>query len=64
MKIVGVHSLAISELKVIRFARFRDRRGYFTEQFRRSDFDTHPDTTFLRDVQFVQANESYSKARS
>jgi dTDP-4-dehydrorhamnose 3,5-epimerase len=61
MKILEVKALAIPAVKVIRFGRFADQRGYFCEPFRRSDFDTHPDTTFLAGVQFVQANESYSK---
>lgn len=58
MKIVAVQSLAISDVKVIRFGRFGDHRGYFTESFRRSDIDAQ--APFLHDVQFLQANESYS----
>jgi dTDP-4-dehydrorhamnose 3,5-epimerase-like enzyme len=42
MKILSVEQLEIPEIKVIRFARFRDERGYFTEHFRRDDFDTNP----------------------
>lgn len=64
MKILEVKTLAIPEIKVIRFARFSDQRGYFTEPFRRSDFDTHPETDFLKGVEFKQANESYSKAHA
>jgi dTDP-4-dehydrorhamnose 3,5-epimerase len=55
-----VKSLAIPDVRVIRFARFRDKRGYFTEPFRRSDLDRHPETEFLRGVAFVQSNESLS----
>jgi dTDP-4-dehydrorhamnose 3,5-epimerase len=62
MKILQVRSLAIPEIKVIRFARFRDNRGYFTEPFRRSDFDTHPDLDALAGLAFVQSNESFSRA--
>ena len=62
MKIVSVASLPLSDVKVIRFARFMDDRGYFTEPFRRSDFDTHPEMEFLRG-QSVQSNESYSLER-
>ena len=62
MKILEVQPLAIPEVKVLRFARFRDQRGYFTEPFRRSDIDSSPSTTFLRDQAFVQTNESYSRA--
>ena len=39
-----------------------DHRGYFTEPFRASDLHNNPVTDFLRDVTFVQENESYSKA--
>ena len=63
MKIVSVASLPLSDVKVIRFARFTDDRGYFTEPFRRSDFDTHPEMEFLRGQSFVQSNESYSLER-
>ena len=62
MKIVSVASLPLSDVKVIRFARFMDDRGYFTEPFRRSDFDTHPEMEFLRGQSFVQSNESYSRS--
>lgn len=58
MKIVAVQALAIPEVKVIRFGRFCDHRGYFTEPFRRSDIDAQAE--FLRGVPFLQANESYS----
>ena len=61
MKIVSVASLPLSDVKVIRFARFMDDRG-FTEPFRRSDFDTHPEMEFLRGQSFVQSNESYSRS--
>jgi dTDP-4-dehydrorhamnose 3,5-epimerase len=61
MKIVNVKHLAIPEIKVIRFARFCDHRGYFTEHFRKSDFQTHPLTPFLRGVDFLQSNESFSR---
>jgi len=62
MKIIDVKALPISDIKVIRFGRFCDHRGYFTEFYKKSDFNSHPDTVFLRDVEFVQANESYSRA--
>ena len=62
MKILSVEQLEIPEIKVIRFARFRDERGYFTEHFRRDDFDTSPLTPFMAGVEFVQANESFSRA--
>ena len=62
MKIISVQDLAIPAVKVIRFARFSDHRGYFSEQYRLSDFETGEQTPFMRGVSFPQANESYSKA--
>jgi dTDP-4-dehydrorhamnose 3,5-epimerase len=62
VKILGSEKLAIPDIHVIRFGRFCDARGYFTEPFRKSDFQNSPHTQFLRDVSFVQANESYSRA--
>ncbi len=62
MKILDVKALPISDVRVIRFGRFRDHRGYFTEPYRRGDFDSHPDTAFLKGLGIVQANESWSRA--
>jgi dTDP-4-dehydrorhamnose 3,5-epimerase len=61
MKLSGVKTLQIKAIKVIRFARFCDHRGYFTEHYRKSDFANHPDMEFMKGVEFVQCNESYSK---
>ena len=61
MKLLGVRTLGIEDIKVIRFARFSDHRGYFTEHYRKSDFYNHPDMAFIKDIEFVQANESYSQ---
>lgn len=61
MKIVAVQELAIPAVKVIRFARFPDQRGYFSEQYRLSDFEQGEATPFMRGVRFQQANESYSR---
>lgn len=58
MKNLQVRSLEIPEVKVVRFERFVDDRGYFTEIFRRSQFD---ELDFLKGVKFVQCNESHSK---
>ena len=60
MKILDVKSLAIPEIKVIRFARFCDTRGYFSESFRKSEVLQSPETSFLHDVDFVQTIESFS----
>ncbi len=61
MKIIEVKTLAIPEIRVIRFARFCDQRGYFTEPFRKSDLRNHPQADFLKNIEFVQSNESFSK---
>ena len=60
MKILNIQELKIPDIKVIRFARFSDNRGYFTEPFRRSQFDE--EVSFLKGLSFVQANESYSES--
>lgn len=62
MKIVEVQTLAIPEIKVFRFARFRDPRGYFTETLRQSDLVAHPEGRVFKDVEFLQCNESFSRA--
>ena len=62
MKVLAVKQLEIPQIKVIRFARFRDQRGYFTEHFRKSDVLTNPLTSFMEGVEFVQTNESFSRA--
>jgi len=61
MKLLEVKELSIEAVKVIKFARFCDHRGYFTEHYRKSDFINHPDMSFMKGVEFVQCNESYSK---
>lgn len=58
MKVIDVKELAIPDVKVIRFARFKDDRGYFTEPYRKSDFAIH----LTNGLEIVQTNESYSKA--
>ena len=60
MKILDVSTLKIPSIKVIRFGRFLDQRGYFSEIFRNDDFQNHPDLSFLKDITFTQSNESYS----
>jgi dTDP-4-dehydrorhamnose 3,5-epimerase len=62
MKIVGVNRLAFPEIAVIRFARFRDHRGFFTEHYRESDLSGHEDLGCLRGIRFRQMNESFSRA--
>lgn len=60
MRILEVESLPIPDIKVLRFGRFPDHRGYFTETFRRSDIDAAPDLASLRGLGFPQVNESLS----
>jgi dTDP-4-dehydrorhamnose 3,5-epimerase-like enzyme len=60
MKIHSITDLAIPEVKVIRFARFRDNRGYFSEHYRFSDFETGEAASFMNGVRFLQMNESFS----
>ena len=61
MKLISVSALAIPGIKVVRFSRFADLRGYFTETYRRSDVDGDPTMAFLSSAAFVQINESWSK---
>ena len=61
MKIIEVKELAISSVKVIRYGRFCDHRGYFTEHYRKSDFHNPETMNFMKNVEFMQCNESYSR---
>ena len=61
MKILSVSSLALDGIKVVRFARFQDQRGYFSVPFLRAEVDRHPEMSWLAHRPFVQANESYSR---
>jgi dTDP-4-dehydrorhamnose 3,5-epimerase len=61
MKLLEVKTLAIEDVKVVKFARFCDHRGYFTEHYRRSDFKNTSALDFMGGAEFVQANESYSR---
>jgi dTDP-4-dehydrorhamnose 3,5-epimerase len=61
MKILSITSLSVPDIKIIRFAKFSDSRGYFTEPFRKSDFSNHPEMGFMKGINFLQQNESYSK---
>jgi dTDP-4-dehydrorhamnose 3,5-epimerase len=62
VKILEVKSLGIPDIKVIRFGRFIDKRGFFAEHFRKSDFTNHPQLHFMRGVEFSQCNGSFSRA--
>src|SRR3989338_6935458 len=56
MKILEVKNLAIPEVKAIKFARFTDERGYFTETYRESDFKP-----VIPSFKILQVNESHSQ---
>lgn len=58
MKILETKDLAIPEIKVISYQRFVDERGYFTETYRKSDFEK---VDFFKGLNFTQTNESFSK---
>ena len=61
MRLLEVKTLQLNAVKAVRFARFRDDRGYFTEHYSKSDFKKHAEMAFMKNVEFIQANESYSK---
>ena len=61
MKLLSVKTLEIPAIKVVRFGRFGDHRGYFTEHYRKSDFANHPEMGFMKGVEFLQCNESFSQ---
>jgi dTDP-4-dehydrorhamnose 3,5-epimerase len=62
MKILEIRSLAIPDVKVVRYARYHDDRGYFTETFRKSDLLGHANAGGFQGVEFKQCNESCSLA--
>lgn len=57
MKILEIKKLNFPEIKIIRYERFLDERGYFTETFRNNDLASHLPKNFS----ILQINESYSK---
>lgn len=62
MQILDVKNLSLPEVKVIRFKRFPDNRGYFSETFGKSDFENNKDINFLNTKNFVQVNDAFSRA--
>lgn len=60
MVIIEIKSLAIPEVKVIRYKRFVDDRGYFTETYRRENFENEL-ADVLPGFRIEQVNESRSK---
>ena len=61
LRILEVDTLPIPEVKVIRFGRYRDDRGFFTEPYRRSVVSDDIRTEFLAGVSITQVNESWSR---
>jgi len=61
MRILAVESLGIPDVKVIRYGKFTDHRGYFAEHFRKSDFANNSSLDSLTRIEFIQCNESFSK---
>ena len=59
MKITNVQTVAIEGVKLINFERFTDKRGFFTETFRVSDFINNELNFFPNGI--MQCNESYSR---
>lgn len=62
MKILSTKELAIPAVKVVRFGKFADHRGYFTEPYRKSDLCGATGLPELKDVPMLQTNESRSRA--
>ena len=61
MRILDVDTLPIPEVRVIRFGRFSDDRGYFSEPYRGSVVSDDDRTDFFADVPIAQVNESWSR---
>ena len=59
MKINNIFEPAIKGVKVIHFERFLDKRGYFSETFRDTDFLQNKLGVFPNGI--LQTNESYSR---
>jgi dTDP-4-dehydrorhamnose 3,5-epimerase len=63
MRIISVTPLELPSCKAIRYHRFQDSRGYFTESWRKGEFDRLFESELgLPGAKFLQANESRSRA--
>ncbi len=60
MKILDIINTEIEDIKVVRFERFSDHRGYFSETYRKADLTENSELLFLKNVQFDQINEAFS----
>jgi dTDP-4-dehydrorhamnose 3,5-epimerase len=64
VQILEVISLPLPGVKVIRYRRHRDERGYFSESYRESDFRKLGEGPLKgENLNFLQANESRSAAK-
>ncbi|OGK18244.1 hypothetical protein A3G67_03025 [Candidatus Roizmanbacteria bacterium RIFCSPLOWO2_12_FULL_40_12] len=61
MKILEVKKLAFPEIQVIRFRRFMDHRGYYTEVFNKTEFKQNPEIAAFKKGGIAQSNEGFSK---
>ncbi|MDR1536105.1 MAG: dTDP-4-dehydrorhamnose 3,5-epimerase family protein [Planctomycetota bacterium] len=61
MKIISIRELPIPAVKIVRFARFADGRGYFTEPYRHGDLAGPAGLADFAAAGVVQANESRSR---
>lgn len=61
MKILEVKSLEIPDIKTIKFSRFLDHRGYFTQKFKKEDLSNFPGLESMKEATFTEAIQSYSK---
>jgi dTDP-4-dehydrorhamnose 3,5-epimerase len=61
LRILNVETLPIPEVKIIRFGRYSDDRGYFSEPYRQSVVRDDIRTEFFADISIAQVNESWSR---
>lgn len=64
MKILEIKNLEIPEVKVIKFQRFIDERGYFSETINIPQMKEIEALDFIRKYDFLQVNEAHSKANT
>ncbi len=60
MRDIAITALKIGEIRVLRYGRFSDYRGYFTETFRKSEL-VAATAGAVGSWEIVQANESFSR---
>jgi len=61
MKIIEIKELSIPEIKIIKFEKFKDERGYFVEPFRKSDILNFNRLKSMHNINITQTNQSFSK---